>query len=281
LGLGGNDRLPGSTAGAKGVTIMNELLKFASPLDGAIAELADRQDRQAAVIGAVNHSIEESRLGRLNYTDVPCCIYFYYVRVNTNGRVFVTHHFYPGGDPNDPGNPPPMTTWHAIDRDPQLLKPILEMLAKDARPTGAGVFPKIGESFEQIEWRRKSYIAFFIDEVNWTVAPTDGVSFIIEPKNGVPGTPNHSFFDALPPVPLTMPITKPKPGGPYTDERSALVFINHMKADDAGRDLDATDLPQLFHFLMSFDVAFQNGTKAMRVIFDPDGTNLGPPLPPP
>lgn len=258
---------------------MTEYLDFANPLDGAIAELADRQDRQANVIGAINHSIDEQRLGTPPYDAVPCCIYFCYVRVNSNGRVFVTHHFYPGGDPNNPDNPPSTVTWHAIDRDPQLLTPILEMLAKDARPTGAKQFPPIAENFEQLEWRRKSYIAFFIDEANWTLAPTNGVQFIVEPKGGVPGTPNHTFFDSLS-LPLTMPINNPKPGGPYSDQRSALVFINHMKRDEDGNDLIEGDR-QLFHFLISFDVAFQNGTRAMRVIFDPDGTNLGPPLPPP
>jgi hypothetical protein len=259
---------------------MTEFLESSNPIAEALAEVADRQERLAAAAGATPASIYDPRLGTPNFTDVPCCIYFYYIRVNTNGRLFVTHHFYPGGNPNDPTNPPNSADWHAIARDPQQLTPILEMLAQDARPLGAKAYPPIGDSFDQIRWRRKSYIALFIDEASWTLAPKDGVTFITDYKGGVAGTPNHSFFDALD-LPLTMPIRRPKPGGPYTDQRSALVFINHMKADDAGNDLTYNDPPQLFHFLITFNVAFQNGVKGMTVIFDPDGTNEGPPLPPP
>ncbi|HYI63463.1 MAG TPA: hypothetical protein VEW71_01110 [Allosphingosinicella sp.] len=269
---------------------MNELLDFTKPIDEAITDLVEAQGDLVAATGTYNHSIDETRLGLENYTDVPCCIYFYYVRINSNGRLFVTHHFFPGGDPNDHGNPPSGTDWHAIARNPSLLTPILEMLAQDARPLGAGQFPPIGTDFQNVKWCRKSYLAFFIDEASWTLRSTNGVRFPID-KDGVPGTPNHSFYDALP-LPLTMPIRRPLPGGPYTDERSALVCINHMKADVAGRDIgrDANGNPlpgpwpteqQLFHFEMVFDVLFENGTRGMMVILDPDGTNMGPPVPPP
>jgi hypothetical protein len=269
---------------------MNELLDLTKPIDEASTGLAEGLGGVTTIAGTSNHSINEPRLHQPNYTDVPCSIYFYYVRINSNGRLFVTHHFYPGGDPNDPGNPPPGTTWNAIDRNPQLLTPILEMLAQDARPLGAKQFPVIGEDFVDIRWSRKSYIALFIDEASWTLAPNDGVRFLLD-KNGVPGTPNHSFFDALA-LPLTMPIRKPKPGGPYFDQRSALVFINHMKGDDSGKDIgrDAQGDPlpgpwpteeQLFHFEIVFNVLFENNTTGMTVTFDPDGNNLGPPLPPP
>jgi len=264
---------------------MNELLDITKPIDEAIADLAEAQRDLVAATGTDYHTVDEERLGQPGYTDVPCCIYFYYVRINSNGRLFVTHHFFPGGDPNDPGNPAPGTNWQAIARDRNLLTPILEMLAQDARPLGAGQFPPIGADFQDIQWRRKSYLAFFIDEASWTLRSTNGVRFPTD-KDGVPGTPNHSFFDALA-LPLTMPIRRPKPGGPYNDERSALVCINHMKADDAGRDIGRGNPPpplpetQLFHFEMVFDVLFENGTRGMTVILDPDGNNVGPPLPPP
>lgn len=257
---------------------MNELLDITKPSDEAITDLADGQQDLAGPPVPYNYSVDDPRLGLPNYMDVPCCIYFYYIRINSNGRLFVTHHFYPGGDPNDPLNPPNPTDWHAIHRNPQLLTPILEMLAQDARPLGAHRFPVLDTDFQNILWRRKSYIAFFIDEASWTLKSTDGVKFLLS-KNGVPGTPNHSFFDALS-LPLTMPIRKPKPGGPYFDQRSALAIINHMKADENGNDLQGGP-PQLFHFEMRFDVLFENGTRGMEVILDPDGNNLGPPLPPP
>jgi hypothetical protein len=268
---------------------MNQLLDFTKPIDEAITDLVEGQRDLAATTGTSPHTIDEPRLGQPKYTDVPRCIYFYYVRINSNGRLFITHHFFPGGNPRDPGNPPPGTNWTEIARDPHLLTPILEMLAQDARPLGAGQFPPLGTGgFQDIKWERKSYLAFFIDEASWTLRSTNGVRFPTD-KDGVPGTPNHSFFDALP-LPLTMPIRRPRPGGPYNDQRSALVCINHMKADDAGRDIgrDALGNPlpppqetQLFHFEMVFDVLLENGTRGMTVILDPDGQNLGPPLPPP
>lgn len=258
---------------------MNELLDFTKPIDQALVDFADGLRNAAQDAGLVYGSIDETRLGPPPYDKIPRSIYFYYVRVNSNGRVFVTHHFYPGGDPNDEHNPGKPTDWSAIDRDSSKLTPILEMLAHDARPSGAHVFPPIGSGFQNIEWRRKSYIAFFIDEANWTLHPKDGVNFITDSKGGAPGTPNHTFFDSLY-LPLTMQITHPRPGGPTTDQRSALVFINHMKADAAGNDLQAGD-KQLFRFQMVFDVAIEGSPYRMMVIFDPDGNNLGPPLPPP
>jgi hypothetical protein len=53
-----------------------------------------------------------------------------------------------------------------------------------------------------------------------------------------------------------------------------------MKANEAGADLQAGDA-QYYQFKMFFDVAFADGQPALTVIFDPDGTNLGPPLGPP
>jgi len=254
---------------------MDELLDFRTPIDEAIADLADQQRNLAALSGLRDSSIDDPRLGTPGFYKIPCSIYFYYVRINSNGRVFVTHHFYPGGDPNDENNPLNPADWPAIDRDPNRLTPILEMLAQDARPSGTNAY-KIGSGFQNIEWRRKSYIAFFIDEANWTLHPQDGVTFITAPKDGVPGTPNHTFFDALY-LPLTMRIGR----GPAMDQRSAVVFINHMKADDAGNDLTEHDPPQLFHFQMVFDVAIEGGANQMTVIFDPDGNNMGPPIGPP
>lgn len=269
---------------------MNDLTIFTRPIDRVLEDFADRQRNRVTLAGLIPGSIDDTYLGTQPYDDIPCSIYFYYVRVNSNGRVFVTHHFYPLADPDDPNVPANPADWPAIDRDPNQLTPILEMLAREARPSGTNKY-KIGKGFENITWRRKSYIAFFIDEADWTVKPKDGVTFVTDPKGGVAGTPNHTFFDALY-LPLTMPIRRPSPNGPTTDQRSALIFVNHMKADatgrDIGRDAQGNPLPipppaerQLFHFLIVFDVAIEGGNNKMTVIFDPDGSNQGPPIGPP
>lgn len=263
---------------------MNELLDhYRKPLDEYVSDFAAEQQRSVAAIGGTNHGIHVQRLGDLNFPDhqqVPHSVYFYYVRVDSDGRLHVTHHFYPGGDPNEPGNPPNPADWPSIPRDEEGLKALLRDLALDARPTGAGNYPVIGQAFRDIVWRRKSYIAIFVDELNWKLhklAATEdpAVVFITELKNGKQGLENHTFFDAMD-LDIEMPIN----GSADTDKRSAVVFINHMKADEAGNDLEAGP-GQFFQFKMFFDVEFSIGGKAITVIFDPGGTNIGPPPPPP
>jgi hypothetical protein len=53
-----------------------------------------------------------------------------------------------------------------------------------------------------------------------------------------------------------------------------------MKGDDHGNDL-GRGVGQRFLFKMFFKVLFADGTEGMTVIFDPDGTNEGPPIGPP
>ena len=260
---------------------MNELLDIEKSIDNYLGDLTDRQQQAAARVGATNHRIDEQRLGlpiAFPIQSVPHCIFFYYIRINSDGRIFVTHHFYPGGDPNDRANPADPASWPEIPCTPEALTPILQELAMDARPTGAKKYPPIGKNFDAITWCRKSYTAFFIDEESWALHYKNGepaVAFINDLKDGVAGVANQSVFDAL-----NMPITMPIAVCPTSDQRSAVVFVNHMKADEEGNDRKEGDRLR-YQFKMIFNVAFEDQTKAMTVIFDPDGTNLGPPAPPP
>lgn len=225
------------------------------------------------------------------YTDPPHCIYFYYIRVDTDGRLVVDHYFYPNVDPgDDPADP---ANWKPIPHDEAALKAIITRLAVNARPLGNPPRTRdpardpIGH-FTQVEWTHKSYIVFFIDEVNWRCHERlngDAVIFI-EKAGSQDWKPNWTFFDAL-----QFDIDMPKRTG-GTDQRTAIAFINHMKADDAGRDIgeDAAGNPlpgpwpmerQKFQFLICLEVLFDNGSSHMTVILDPGGTNLGPPVPPP
>ncbi|HST35082.1 MAG TPA: hypothetical protein VLK25_00420 [Allosphingosinicella sp.] len=276
---------------------MNELLDFTKPLYEAIIDLAASQADDAAKAGIVDRSIYAQKRNTGGYYDVPHSVYFYYVRVNTNGQLEVTHYFYPYVAPGD--DPADHSKWNPIPHDRAVLEGIITALAQNARPIRrprpgeqARVrYPPIsGYRFENMEWEYKSYIVFFIDEVNWKFHKppnTDPVVFITTGKDGKIGCPNWSFFDAL-----DFDITMPIGDSVNTDERSAIAFINHMKADDLGRDVgeDASGNPipgprpterQLFQFQMYLDVYFTNGTSKMTVILDPDGNNLGPPLPPP
>lgn len=246
-------------------------------LDYLIDRYRARQDDIALRTGAPNHDVYESRLGAgtPGFTAVPHCMFFYYVRIDRDGRLRVAHYRYVDGDPEDPN------TWQPIEYSRKRLEPLVESLARNARPSGLkDPRPDAEENFQNILWNRKSYIAIFIDEANWKFhkfpAQDSAVVFITETKNGKTGTVNHSFFDAMD-FEIDMPIN----GGPATDKRSAILFVNHMKGDDQGTDL-GSGVSQLFQFKMFLDVAFASGSAVpMTVIFDPDGTNMGPPLGPP
>ncbi|MEA3043699.1 MAG: hypothetical protein QOH47_1537 [Sphingomonadales bacterium] len=246
-------------------------------LDFLIDQYRTRQNEFVRNAGAPNHDIFEPRLaaGTPGFTAVPHCMFFYYMRIDRDGRLRVAHYRYVDGDPADP------KTWQPIEYSRKRLEPLVQSLARNARPSGLkDPRPDAQENFQGIVWKRKSYIAIFLDEANWkfhkSSAQDAAVVFITEPKNGKIGTENHSFFDAMD-FEIDMPIA----GGPATDKRSAIVFVNHMKGDDQGTDL-GDGVEELFQFKMFLDVAFASGTAVpMTVIFDPDGTNMGPPQTPP
>jgi hypothetical protein len=252
-------------------------------VDEYVTFITEQQKQFSAALAAEDDSIYRARLGNPtefpNHQEVPCCIYFYYVRINTDGRLYVTHHFYPSGDPNDINNPADPASWPPIPRDEVGLKNLIKQLAESARPNGGDQYRLRERDFVKLEWRRKSYVAIFVDEANWKLHKNaDGkpcILFITEPKNGKVGTRNHTFFDAMD-FDIDMQIN----GGPETDKRTAVVFINHMKSDEEGNDLGSGP-GQYFQFKIYFDVAFASGVSGITVIFDPDETNLGPPVPPP
>jgi len=229
--------------------------------------------------GKANFPVHDKRLGLpYNFPDhqaTPRSLYFYYFRLNSNGGLVVRHYFYPGGDHTAKNNPLHPNDWADIPNTKEELVPILQKLIANARAEG-DVYPLIGNDFLEIRWYRKSYIALFIDEANWSlhkVADTGqpAVLFITEPKGGKKGTPNHTFFDG-------MDLDIPMDQGP---DRSAFVCINHMKMDPDGTDLNYAGSPEYYQFKMFFRVKFTCGGEPITVIFDPDGNNLGPPIPPP
>jgi hypothetical protein len=252
---------------------MDEFTDHKKPLDFYIGELEGRQKTVAAMAAAPDYPVSERRLGDPqfpNHQRAPCSIYFYYVRINTTGDLYVRHYFYPGGNHEDVNNPADPATWPAIPNDDQVIIPILQDLVANARANGAR-FPLVDADFQNIRWHRKSYVVLFIDEENWTMhrGSTGNPAFLFITTGG--GTPNHSFFDGR-------NVDIPMPQG--ASARSAFLCINHMKRDAAGNDLLPGD-DQFFQFKVFFDVKFTSGSRALTVIFDPDGNNLGPPIPPP
>jgi hypothetical protein len=230
----------------------------ASPISKYVSYL----ERDAQAAGLARHSVYEKRLTETpnpwpGFEKEPHTVYFYYVRLDTDGRLRVKHY----------------TQFSAAAIPHASLQTVVQGLVDNVRNETNNP-PRDGKNFENIEWTRKSYIAFFVDEENWSLHtngdPLDGIRF----DNST--TPNHTFFDAKD---LTVTVRNRRSGA--LTQRSAIAFVNHMKRDDNGNDLVLGDR-QPFKFEMIFDVKFADASNApIIVIFDPDGTNVGPPVPPP
>lgn len=204
------------------------------------------------------------------YMYAPRMIYFYYISVNTNGSLRVSHYEYHEDDPNHPDDP--VLKWKEIPRNRPELEKICLSLAMNARTRGSSP-PEIGTNFKRVRWTRVSYIMAFFDEPNWNLyrKPSDGSCVVFLTKKGSTDyVPNHSFYDAMD---LEVPFSP-------TDIRSAIAFINHVKRDAQGTTLgyDGKIETQDFQFNVFLNVNFDDGTSSpLDVIVDPGGTNQGPP----
>lgn len=212
-------------------------------------------------VTATNHSIYDKKLRNnvANYRKVPHCIYFYYWKFK--GTVpEVTRYDYDNGVTPIPYN---------------LVEGHIERLARNARAGGNQPDPA---AVQDAPWRRKSYIVMVMDDPKWKFTrygPNDEAALAFNPSKG--STDNHSFFDAS-----DMNVDIKDDGSEYL---SAVYFVNHMKKNDQGDDLmyqadGVTGDSQKFVYTLFYDVTHGNGS-VQQHSHDPDGTNLGPPQPPP
>jgi hypothetical protein len=197
------------------------------------------------------------------YTKIPCCIYFYYIAFTADGCPDIRHYTHDNG---------------TAGIEPFEIRSFIMSLARNARRKGPS--PEMdGRDFRDITWVRKSYVVVFMDSPYWTLFKrTNGKGGVV--FNTLRGsTDNHSFFDG---DDLQIDMSPAQDG--TTDMRSAIYFINHLTKDDIGTDLtyDANGQPATedFVFDVFFDVKGESGGSTCFVI-DPDGTNMGPPVPPP
>jgi|GEM_PF-1401305 len=220
-----------------------------------------------------NHDVYEPRLTAEPPVDgfdyVPRCIYFYYVRIDGDGMVRIAPYFYADGplDRSDEWQPIP----YSAVADPEG---IVKRLALNARPSTAVKDPPklAAESFDEVKWNRRSYIVIFFDEANWSfhrrVGNKPSVAFNVSEGH----SPNRSFFDAK-----DLMIEMPRRDG-GSDNRSAIFFINHMKDADTGAEFAAGETEQHYKFDMYLRAKYAgSSTSTVTVIFDPTGTNQGPP----
>lgn len=222
--------------------------------------------------------IYAQRLNDHNYplfAEDPHSIYFFYIRLNMNGALKVDHYFYFDGPPDDPAK------WKKIPYGRIADK--IEFLVHNARPSGAhNPAPLRQHNFEGVTFRRRSYVAFFLDEQNWSFHKRrvqngryamiyNGEKAGARMEGPIASAPNYSFFDAMD-LEFLMDNSD---GGKSI--RTGVVFINHMKKDAIGTPLGRND-KQPFAFDMYFDIRFADPSdQRLVVVFDPGGTNQGPP----
>lgn len=228
------------------------------------AELIDR--RIFALVNDGNHDVYEEKLNTSDpYRVVPYVIYFYYIAFLYDGQPSIQHYLHIETAPIPPNE----------------MQARIKSLAERVRAHDA-TLRQIGSDFHDVLWKHKSYIAIFMDSPYWKLlkrSANPSYSAVVF-NTSKEGGPNHSFFDAD-----DFEIDMGHDG--VTEDRSAVYFINHMKksefGDDLGYDQDGNDTPQEEKY--SFDVYFdvRRGPLGPSTVFivDPDGTNVGPPLPPP
>lgn len=216
-----------------------------------------RKELRTSAAGT-NHDIYDNRL-TANYPPepfrtAPRRIYFYYMTLDRNNAPSVEHYLY---EHKDPGG-----VWLPIVESD--LDGLVTKLIRNARTTKSDP-PVDGYNFVNVEWRSRSYIVIVIDEQGWPFQKrSDGnTAAVFNVSKG--STLNHSFFDA---IDLLLNIDG--------DTRHAIAFINHMKKDADGNNIEREDPPQPFIFDIYVDVQYRGSADFITVILDPGGTNLGP-----
>ena len=227
----------------------------------------------AALPDPVNDDIFTEKYGNPGYDYAPRTVYFYYIAVNNNGTLRVSHYEYHEDNPDyQYGQDDPKLQWKEIPRNKPGLEEICRKLALNARANGTNP-PESGVNFKRVRWSRVSYIMAFFDEPHWNLyrKPNDGSGVVfLTKKKSLDYIPNHSFYDALD---LEVPFSP-------TDVRSAIAFINHLKKDNLGTTLGDGGIieTQDFQFNLFLRVNYADGTSSpMDLILDPGGTNQGPP----
>jgi hypothetical protein len=235
--------------------------------------LAAAQARVARLTAAPNHSMFE--LAPFEKRGKPHCLYLYYITNITRRRntvYFQMKVYYHDNGGKRLGR-----------RKVKKLAPKLVLNARrdcltntttqKAEPKGYCP-PLCGTKFDDVKWRRKSYILVVVDDPHWWLARHAGNKVDPILVNAHSKTCNHNFFGAFE---WSVEMPHNAPSGSFDHHRTAAVaFRNHMVRDEAGSELG--DEEQEF----SFDINVENQRgDFLPVPIDPDGSNLGPPLGPP
>jgi hypothetical protein len=134
--------------------------------------------------------------------------------------------------------------------------------------------PACGKSFEDVIWRRQSYVVLVVDDPEWKLPKRDGKKDAIVVTEHSK-TSNHTFFQATE-WDVDMPPKAPTAAFDHF-QTTAIAFRNHMARSEAGAPLGG-DEAQAFNFAILVE---KERGQFRDVPIDPDGNNLGPPVGPP
>lgn len=218
--------------------------------------------------GKPSHKITEKKLTAkpplAKFDTTPSYIYFYKIGFNSTGQLGVTqtlyHEAFNSSDAPADRRPiahadvPSKISWMQSGRIPP------NQLAKEE---------SFGRNFknDNPHWNRVSYLAFLIDHPNWTFCDTDELPPAVFEEKRTGGS-NHTYSDG-------QVISIVTSNGP----RSLFYCVNHLRKRDQQHPADIDDREN-FKYDLFTQFNFPGGSDPIVLIFDPGGTNLGPPLPP-
>lgn len=207
------------------------------------------KDRSAASPAkpATKRARSKNPYDRPNLPTEPYSFYFYYFR------------------PSKFGNKPKILFYQSQSNP---VAPVLKRIVKEyaeCAALGVDVPPPCEPGFD---WRKKSYIVIMVDEEGWKFA-NPAIKFKRDraDRRDPPYLENHTFYHAK------HDTVKIHPKNETEREREIFYFINHM-LQSATDDSDIFGPRQHFCFELCPTLPrFESMTA--------DGTNLGPPVPPP
>lgn len=231
--------------------------------------------------------IFDQRYTKYPYDKVPPVLFFYYLKFDVDGALVAREYrYFNKADPTTPDpDPDKGDTKNAYNPiEYKDLETKVAELVKNARNDGVSPKPHPIDDFQDMEWKFRCHMVIFFDEDNWNLLrrKNDGdedkspVLFLTRKnyKNKL-GHANHTFFEGANHTIQLKDIHGNK------QERYYFSFVNHMKQDDTGQTEINIGEEQYFSFNILIEVSFSNKKNPpLLVIFDPGGTNLGPPLKP-
>ncbi|HEY1607090.1 MAG TPA: hypothetical protein VGF77_15990 [Allosphingosinicella sp.] len=177
----------------------------------------------------------------------PMCMYFYYVVSTDDGVGYAVKSFY-----YDNGDIAIPDEWDVIAR-----------LANNAR-YDSFTPPPFAQTFDAYPWRRKSYLAIVLDDVDWSFV--EGGAFEISKKYPISSN-NNCFMEAHD---RDIDVG----GGRIA---SAVCCTNYL-CDEWGIPLEAG---QEEYYSITMQLSKRDKSSLFGVTIDPGGNNLGPPVSPP